>query len=250
MGRPRKKAKVAEDERRPDPSILGQQALFPAVENSRTTSDAAIHAVDRYAMNSLSVWANHVQTQKTVQQAQDSTGDTLFDVPGNYGLSHGFSASPPCDSPPNPPIPYLTSITTWPDYSTIAALPQPVLDNHKPTYHSAPFPSLDTFPSTPACPCLPNLYLTLSTLSTIAAFPVSSHTLESLHTATRTAHMVLYCCVCPTKFRSGLQNVMLLGTLLHILADGWNRIRLAPPEELRAGFSKSLAKSPTGTLPP
>jgi hypothetical protein len=118
-----------------------------------------------------------------------------------------------------------------------------VADNHKPpsdtsaSISSVSLESLNTLPSVPACPCLPNLYLTLSTLATVATFPVSNHTIESLLTATRTAHAVLYCRVCPQKFQSGMQNVMLLGTLLTVLAEGWNRVRLAPTAELKKGFS-------------
>jgi hypothetical protein len=118
-----------------------------------------------------------------------------------------------------------------------------VADNHEPpsdtpaSISSASFESVTTLPSIPACPCLPNLYLSLSTLSTMATFPVSNHTIETLLTATRIAHAVLYCAVCPQKFQSGLQNVMLLGTLLSVLADGWNRVRLAPASELKKGFT-------------
>ena len=129
-------------------------------------------------------------------------------------------------------------------------LPQIVQDNHpdpsgfsEQAHSGYGMESIHNLPGTPACPCLPNLYLTLSSLSTLASFPISVHTIESLQTAHRTAQSVLYCPICPTKFQSGMQNVMLSGTLLTVLADNWHRVRTATADELRNGFSLPKANS-------
>ena len=124
-------------------------------------------------------------------------------------------------------------------------LPHPVQDNNPETSifteHSDSGEAI--IPAAPACACLPNSYLTLSSLSSLASFPISVHTIESLQTAHRTVHSVLYCPICPTKFQSGMQNVMMSGTVLTVLADNWHRVRKAPAEELRSGFSPPRASS-------
>ena len=125
---------------------------------------------------------------------------------------------------------------------------------------SNPSPSTSaTVPTLPAvCPCLPNLYLTLSMLSTLTAqnpasiaappgssasassqssFPLSSPaTLTTLRTASRTAYSVLHCSICPRNFQSGMQNVMLLCTLLSVLGDLWGRLASAPTSDVRENF--------------
>jgi hypothetical protein len=212
-------------------------------QNSPNTPDQAIRGKDRYAIPCPQVYSQYLKTHQLAPQASFAAEEGLWDAQNAQNKNQDSDATPPSDSPPTPYLSYPTSMEMWPDYSTMSQLPLMVADNHKPpsdtsaSISSVSLESLNTLPSVPACPCLPNLYLTLSTLATVATLPVSNHTIESLLTATRTAHAVLYCGVCPQKFQSGMQNVMLLGTLLTVLADGWNRVRLAPTAELKKGFS-------------
>ncbi|EXJ86602.1 hypothetical protein A1O3_03555 [Capronia epimyces CBS 606.96] len=173
---------------------------------------------------------------------------------------------------------YPTDFSQWPDFSDMTMLPMIVQDSHAkekiPPSSSTNFPfspvdgteppypangfgldanpsSLTQLPTIPDCPCLPNLYLTLSTLSTLTAFPVSSETIHTLLGAQRTGRGVIYCDICPQKFQSGSQNVMMSSMLVTILADQWQRVKNATATELRNGFvTDAGAKETSGSYTP
>ncbi|KPI38789.1 uncharacterized protein AB675_5873 [Cyphellophora attinorum] len=124
--------------------------------------------------------------------------------PGAIRQSRNANASlentPPSDHPRTPSdsdiynIPYPTDYSIWPDF-TETTVPIPLQENTYTTPDKHPVNNTTTLthrPSNPNplpdCPCLPNLYLTLSTLSTLSAFPISSHTITTLSSAHRTAH--------------------------------------------------------------
>ncbi|EHY54637.1 hypothetical protein ABEF92_002675 [Exophiala dermatitidis] len=165
--------------------------------------------------------------------------------------------------------PYPTDVSLWPDFADMSLLAMPAHDSHgkEGTYYTADTSlpatdasegngesvttttagdysfdpdadpsSLTQLPAIPDCPCLPNLYLTLSTLSTLSALPISSGTIDTLLRAHRTGREVIYCAVCPQKFQSGSQNLMLSSTLLTVLADQWHRVKKATAIDLRKGF--------------
>ncbi|KAJ5151844.1 hypothetical protein N7492_010139 [Penicillium capsulatum] len=149
--------------------------------------------------------------------------------------NHNHSWRP--DRLKNPNVPVPTSTSPWPDFSTVSeatampfTAPAGILD----------LPSLPLTPPTPAssdsaspqCTCLSYLYLCLSHISSVASFPVNSHTLCSLHIAARTAQDVIRCEACPKNFATGMQNVMFTGTLLTVIADAWLRVYQADPVEL------------------
>ncbi|KAL9622002.1 MAG: hypothetical protein Q9160_003664 [Pyrenula sp. 1 TL-2023] len=142
----------------------------------------------------------------------------------------------------------VTNATTWqPDYKDFnmpAIIDSTALDPH-------PLPSESR--STPkTCACLSNLYLTLSSLSTLqsnnstpgrpgasapSVFPlVTPTTIESLRMASREAFRVIHCHICPQSFQTGMQNIMLLCTLLSVLGDIWGRLSRAPVGEIKTGF--------------
>lgn len=169
--------------------------------------------------------------------------------------------TPPSDQPRTPSdsdtlnIQYPTDYSMWPDFGDIT-LPVPVQESYstKPSQQQQ-VPDPDTDPSTlaslpavPDCPCLPNLYLTLSTLSTLSAFPVSSHTITTLQSSHRTAHSVIYCPVCPQKYQSGSQNVMLSNTLITVLVDQWARILRCSVRDLEKGFSSNPPSTHISTI--
>ena len=71
--------------------------------------------------------------------------------------------------------------------------------------------------------CLPNLYITLSDLSSTKewAFPMSVHKLK---TAMHTSDGVLKCPTCPHEPSSAMQNLMMLTTLLTSVTDCYRKI--------------------------
>lgn len=189
---------------------------------------------------------------------------------GNNLRSQGSNSTSSDDAPRTPSdgdavsnVFYPTDISQWPewvpDFGDMTMLPMPVQDSHEHNKDSHSHdPNLSTYqdtqpydllsnraasitqlPSIPACPCLPNMYLTLSTLSTLSAFPISSGTIDTLLSAQRTGHAVIYCDVCPQKMQSGAQNVMMSSMLITVLADHWHRVRKAGAQELKIGFSNS-----------
>ncbi|KAL4785105.1 hypothetical protein BJX76DRAFT_325599 [Aspergillus varians] len=149
----------------------------------------------------------------------------------------------PAPTDPMSSVPATNS--PWPDFSSVsAAAPKPF--TIPPGLAPPPMPD-----STPGqeCSCLSYLYLCLSHLSSLKPFPVSQHTICSLYISARTAQSVIRCQSCPTKFDTGIQNVMFTGTLLNVIADSWLCVskadsctlgnQLAPPE-----YAAALNKSP------
>jgi len=121
-------------------------------------------------------------------------------------------------------------------------------DNPPVPYDADADPStLLNLPSVPECPCLPNSYLTLSTLSTLSAFPVSSGTIDTLLQAHRTTKASIYCLLCPQKFQSGSQNVMLNSVLINVIADHWHRVRKASAQDLQKGFGTTDISPSSGS---
>lgn len=134
----------------------------------------------------------------------------------------------------------LTSIPAtagpWPDFSSVSAassrlsLMPPDLSALQ-AFPLSP-PSSDPPDTSTHCTCLSYLYLCLSHLSSLSPFPISRHTLCSLFIASKTARDVIYCEVCPKRFATGMQNIMLLGTLLNVIADCWLCVSKADAQEL------------------
>ncbi|KAL2830699.1 hypothetical protein BJY01DRAFT_227007 [Aspergillus pseudoustus] len=131
-------------------------------------------------------------------------------------------------------IPPTTS--PWPDFSSVSAaapnpftmppgLTPPISSHSDSSQPNSP-------PNNGDCSCLSYLYLCLSHLSSLKPFPVSQHTVCSLYISARTAQAVIRCQACPTKFDTGLQNVMFTGTLLNVIADSWLRVSKADAMEL------------------
>lgn len=153
----------------------------------------------------------------------------------------------------NPNMPVPESSSPWPDFASVSestSMPFPPPPSFL-NAHSLPLtpPMTNLADPTPQCTCLSYLYLCLSHISSIASFPVDSHTLCSLYIAARTAQDVIRCEVCPKNFATGMQNVMFIGTLLTVVADAWLRvynsdaaqlgIQSAPPE-----FASKVRQSP------
>jgi hypothetical protein len=264
MGRPKKRQRTDDDT-----STNNQQPSNPPPRQSMTTSQyAPPPPIIDPSLSASDMERNNFQNICTAPMAQSVRRSAAASSITNSSPS--LNNTPSIDQPHTPPDTeilsgsYPTDYALWPDFSD-TEIPLPVLDG----YGTKPLPSesglssstnylpdpdvdpslLSTLPSVPDCPCLPNLYLTLSTLSTLSAFPVSTHTVRTLQSAHRTARNVLYCAICPQKFQSGSQNVMLSGTLLTVLVDQWARVLKCPARDLRAGFSEMPSQS-SDTLTP
>lgn len=76
---------------------------------------------------------------------------------------------------------------------------------------------------TPSCPCLPNLYTSISSFQSlpIPSFPLTLGTLEK---ATALSREVVRCKECPKTHVSALQNLMLLSTLLALIVYEYSRL--------------------------
>lgn len=152
--------------------------------------------------------------------------------------------------------PVFETSDPWPDFSTASAASAMLSMNSGipgiPSLPSEPISSPGLVQDKPQCPCLSYLYLCLSTLSSLNAFSVTKETLNSLHTTARTAQSVIRCEICPLEFATGMQNVMMLGTLLSVVSDAWLRVSEADAEALgkevaTAAFQNSVTDDPQGT---
>ncbi|KAJ6131062.1 hypothetical protein N7523_001522 [Penicillium sp. IBT 18751x] len=133
------------------------------------------------------------------------------------------------ERPKNPNLPIPPSESPWPDYSTVTEATSSLYPAHitlQDNIDALPLtpPVSNSSEPPPQCTCLSYLYLCLSHISSLASFPVNSHTLCSLYIAARTAQSVIRCKACPKVFATGVQNVMFTGTLLTVVADAWLRV--------------------------
>jgi hypothetical protein len=120
------------------------------------------------------------------------------------------------------PIP--ATAEPWPDFATTSASAAMLSVSSGLSNMPYDASSSGTSELPPQCPCLSYLYLCLSTLSSLTSFSINLETLNSLCTAARTAQSVIRCEICPLNFATGVQNVMMLGTLLSVMADAWYKI--------------------------
>ncbi|EED20275.1 C6 finger domain protein, putative [Talaromyces stipitatus ATCC 10500] len=200
MGRPRKKQKL--DGRRNDNSDGSEPRLLGAIsdiEKEWTSADLGPDTTLLCPQVYLSRYGGYLPSK-----------DVLH-----------FDSS----SLPQPPQlqPIAATIDPWPDFSTTSASAS-MLSN---------VPSSAALgEDAPTCPCLSYLYLCLSTLSSLNSFSINRETTTSLCTAARTAQSVIRCEICPLRFATGMQNVMMLGTLLSVMADAWYKISLTDASTL------------------
>ncbi|KIW15184.1 hypothetical protein PV08_05229 [Exophiala spinifera] len=254
MGRPRKRQKVEgglEDDA-PPAETQEQQPLLggqPGVEPRK----------DRRCQKAIArTEFENVCTAPISQSIRRSAAASNLTNSTSQGSNNTSPRTPP-DEAILPNGSYPTDVSLWPDFSDMTMLPMLVQDSHEQdkalsSFNTSAAPMgaylaahdhslapnqahLSQLPAVPDCPCLPNLYLTLSTLSTLSAFPVSSGTVDTLLNSHRTGRSVIYCAVCPQKFQSGSQNVMLSSMLITVLADHWLRVKKSSVAELRKGFS-------------
>ena len=86
---------------------------------------------------------------------------------------------------------------------------------------SAGDPTLLETPTT--CSCLPNLYSTLASFRSMPA-PAFPYSLGVLKKPVRLGHTVVQCQICPKAYNTGLQNAMLLGTLVQMISNEYAKL--------------------------
>lgn len=274
MGRPRKRQRVDNQPCADDVPAVSQPSDARSRPFPSTAADFALNPEiserDRERTNFENI-CNAAISQSVKRSAHDARISAGRSGSSNRIGSQNSSNTSPYDAPRTPTegtdvsIAVASDPSQWPDFSemTMPLLVQDRNEREKP-FHAgnmgtdsnsdhlnvpgnAPYSNylsgtdnnlsaIGQFPTVPACPCLPNLYLTLSTLSSLSAFPVSSEMIDTLLNAHRTCRSVIYCPVCPRKMQSGSQNVFLSTMLVTVLADHWHRVKKASAKELRTGF--------------
>ena len=73
------------------------------------------------------------------------------------------------------------------------------------------------------CECLPNLYSTLASFQSLPQ-PSFPYSLGLLRNAVRLGHAVVRCQICPKTYNTGVQNVMLLGTLVQMISNEYPKL--------------------------
>ena len=105
------------------------------------------------------------------------------------------------------------------------------------------------------CACLPKLYSTLASFQSLPQ-PSFPYSLGLLKNAVRLGHDVVLCQICPTTYNTGVQNVMLLGTLVQLISNEYAKLlkhieqRSANEDRITFRFgeqSSSLDSRHTGT---
>ena len=73
------------------------------------------------------------------------------------------------------------------------------------------------------CACLPNLYSTLASFQSPPQ-PSFPYSMGLLRNAVRLGHTVVRCQICPKTYNTGVQNVMLLGTLVQMISNEYSKL--------------------------
>ena len=73
------------------------------------------------------------------------------------------------------------------------------------------------------CACLPNLYSILASFQSPPQ-PSFPYSLGLLRNAVRLGHTVVRCQLCPKTYNTGVQNVMLLGTLVQMISNEYPKL--------------------------
>ncbi|KAJ5131756.1 hypothetical protein N7448_005914 [Penicillium atrosanguineum] len=219
MGRPPKK-RAREDEDAPDFSTHANVWPSPEVTPPKYSQDEQSTLPDMAAQLCPQIFWQGLH-------AMNTSNDILGDQDNQKWQ----------ERPKNPNLPVPQSESPWPDFSTVTEATSslyPVHTTLQDNIDALPLTPPVSSPSdpTPQCTCLSYLYLCLSHISSLSAFPVNSHILCSLYIAARTAQSVIRCEACPKVFATGVQNVMFTGTLLTVVADAWLRVYHSDASEL------------------
>ncbi|KAJ5414826.1 hypothetical protein N7509_000160 [Penicillium cosmopolitanum] len=225
MGRPKKRARA--DDEGPEYPTQTTNNIWPSPEE--TPPGAFAMPFESYATPD----SHRLCPQLFWQTGAGASGHSPSSQPYPDLLAddeqHNHSWRPERLKNPNVPVPISDS--PWPDFSAVTeatatlAMPFPTPTSNLLDATSLPLTPPTSTSSDPA----PPMHIHISS---VASFPVNSHTICSLYIAARTARDVIRCESCPKVFATGMQNVMFTGTLLTTVADAWLRIWNTDPVEL------------------
>ncbi|KAK1019922.1 hypothetical protein LTR54_000566 [Friedmanniomyces endolithicus] len=235
MGRPKKRRRVEREDEEEERPIArrGKRSRLEAWDATVANATEPGVGVNGDGGTGSSVLDDFLTSSGGLQPWEQSTE---WIVPSEHALPglipDSVSNSPPTMTFPMELQPNNTTSSSQSHMNNPRIFPDPYPD---PQDHDFP---LDLFATTPlpTCACLSTLYLTLSTLQSMApSFPFPS-SLHPLREAMRTASEVLRCPLCPTKFLSAVQNTQLVGTLLVSIAERFGKVLEAITREAaRAG---------------
>ncbi|KAK0254726.1 hypothetical protein LTR91_021149 [Friedmanniomyces endolithicus] len=236
MGRPKKRRRVEREDDEGEERPIARRVERSRLEASDATVSNATEpgvGVNGDGGTGSSVLDDFLTPSGGLQPWEQSTE---WIVPSEHALP-GLIPDSASNSSPNNNLPTETQpshITSSLETHTSNAhlLLEPYLDPQEDDFP----PDLFAPQTLPTCACLSTLYLTLSTLQSMApSFPFPS-SLHPLREAMRTASEVLSCPLCPTKFLSAVQNTQLVGTLLVSIAERFGKVLEAITREAaRAG---------------
>ncbi|KAK0304240.1 hypothetical protein LTR01_007596 [Friedmanniomyces endolithicus] len=237
MGRPRKRRRVERGGEEEDKSLAARRTggVRPGVWDAiaASTTETAVVGLSSDETGG-DVPDDFLLTSGEGLQPWEQSMEWI--VPSEYAIP-GLIPDSASNSPPNNNLPteiqpsHITS-----SLETHASNAHLLLETCLEPQDDDFLPGLFGPPTLPTCACLSTLYLTLSTLQSMApSFPFPS-SLHPLREAMRTASEVLSCPLCPTKFLSAVQNMQLVGTLLVSIAERFGKVLEAITREAaRAG---------------
>ena len=222
MGRPPKSKRQAEDQHH-DVGNVCARAKFAELSAEKSTAPNPVGMYEAVQM-CPAIYKSFMANTYNVRPGPFATDGPIFQDENEDLNSHSQQVTLETQWKPD-----------WPDYSSIST---PIFSQTIPgstpgtLSTAASIPGNTQFEPPAMCTCLSQLYLCLSSLSTITSFPLSPHTLSTLYNAARVARSVIYCPTCPQAFSTGVQNLMMLGTLLTVTADAWLRLTIMDAEAL------------------
>ncbi|KAI9819965.1 MAG: hypothetical protein M1827_006535 [Pycnora praestabilis] len=217
MGRPRK---------RKSSSLNESDTALPS--DVATKDVGSFHNIDPSNGNLTAVLAHDNSIQNKVLQAYDtmSTVKDWTSVPSEH--CEEISALPAETTQDH--FMGKDALSDIPQYIWPDQMPMDLLALN-PTVSQATSVSTTSGPVTPkedtACACLPSAYLTLSSLQAHLSSPSAylfPFSLSMLRDALGTARTLIRCPHCPLTFSSGVQNLMLLGTLFPLITEGFGKM--------------------------
>lgn len=214
MGRPRKRRREEKDD-----SMSGNLGALGEL-GSEGTSNTAVQDRRPLVFPSDGLVQGEFQSSNGAFDANGwlTPGELGSSTVGNGGFDFRITETPAMDSD--------LGLSAWGDVQSMGdAFSVPTQLHTPPTTLDYDVPDgnviLPDLQNT--CSCLPDLYGALASFQSFPtpSFPFSMGTLKK---ASRLAHNVVQCQVCPQLYNTAVQNAMLLGTLMQMLINEYAKL--------------------------
>ena len=220
MGRPRKRHRVcnrAEHEVGIDTMSNG---LGDTMQGAVASDTSNIDLDSSTAQTSRTV--DEFTRQTSMSLGSPHTERTSLDFPDDWGLIQSSNNSGP------------TFAATGQNGLLLHEGPNPITASERGIVGQSPFQNVDQ--ADVPCSCLKELYSVLMSFQSLPSpsFPSSRGPLTE---ATNLARKIVRCQVCPQDYPSALQNFMLLGTLIPLIAHGYSQLLKHIQEQAAQGNS-------------